>query len=75
MCKKEENDRMKALGRSFTKEERSQLHYEGRIFVIFSSIKEIWKHLLKIKENTKSFLAVESNKNFLKDRLIYQNES
>jgi hypothetical protein len=39
MCKKEENDRMKALGRSFTKEERTQLHYEGRIFVIFSSIK------------------------------------
>ncbi len=61
---------MKALGRAFTKEEKIQLHEEGRIFIIFSSIKDIWKNLIRIKENTRSFLAVESHKNLLKDKLI-----
>jgi hypothetical protein len=68
MCKKEETERMRQLGRSFTKEEKLQLHAEGRLFVLFSSIKEIWKNLLKIRENTTSFLASESSKNFLKDK-------
>jgi hypothetical protein len=30
---------MKELGRSFTKDEKTQLYSEGRLFVIFSSIK------------------------------------
>jgi len=57
---------MKELGRSFTKEEKMQLHSEERLFVIFSSIKEVWKNLTKIRENTNSFLNNESTKMGLK---------
>ena len=56
---------MEEVGKSFTKEERESLHGEGRLFRIFSSIKAIWKNLLEIRKNTKSFLNGDS-RSFLK---------
>jgi hypothetical protein len=70
MCRREENERQKELGRKFTKEERRALHAEGRLFLLFSAIKEVLQSLLKIRENTGMLLPSENtSKSSLKEKL------
>lgn len=76
MCRREENDRQKELGRKFSKEERRALHAEGRLFLLFTAIKEVLQSLLKIRENTATFLPSENtSKSSLKEKLASSKSS
>lgn len=60
LSKKEGEERQKELGRAFNKEEREIFENEDKVCVLFNSIKEILRNLMKIRENTASFEQTDS---------------